>query len=369
MTWEGVGKMKVAIIVPVFCTGGAENMAAQLAVHLDKSKVDVEVISMYPRQGHPFEKKIEEAGIPIHYMDKKGHASLGTMIRLWKCLSRMKPDVVHTHIYATFYAIPWVLTHKAVQVHTIHSCPGNEFSGALDKVLSGMSKMGKMVLVAVSEKNRELARKHYGISQERSCFVNNPVDLDRFRPGETAGHKGVTFINVGRQDNNKNQAMAVRAMQRVLCRVPDARLVLVGSGPCHDELKQMVRQLALENAVALPGECSDPERLLAEADVYLSTSFNEGLPLSMLEAEAAGLPVIATRAGGVGDIVRENGVLIPPGDQEALETQMLRFAEDPQLRRHCAAASVEIVKQFDANACAERYTQIYEQFRPGKQAE
>ena len=90
---------------------------------------------------------------------------------------------------------------------------------------------------------------------------------------------------------------------------------------------------------------------------------------ALLEAEAAGLPVIATCAGGVVDIVRENGVLIPPGDQEALETQMLRFAEDPQLRRHCAAASVEIVKQYDANACAERYTQIYEQFRPGKQAE
>lgn len=361
--------MKVAIIVPVFITGGAENMAAQLAVHLDKSQVDVEVISIYPRQGHPFEKKIEDAGIPIHYMDKRGHASPGAMIRLWKCLSKMKPDVVHTHIYATFYAIPWVLTHKAVQVHTIHSCPGNEFPGVLDKVLSGMSKMKKMVLAAVSEKNRELARDYYNAPESRVFFVNNPVDLERFRPGEAAGRKGVTFINVGRQDENKNQVMAIRAMQRVLSRVPGARLVLVGSGPCHGELKQTVRQLALENAVEILGECGDPERLLAEADVYLSTSFHEGLPLSMLEAEAAGLPVIATCAGGVVDIVRENGVLIPPGDQEALETQMLRFAEDPQLRRRCAAASLEIVKQFDANACAERYTQIYEQFCPGKRAE
>ena len=340
-------------------------MASQLAVHLDRDQVDVEVISMYPRQGHPFEKRIEDAGIPIHYLNKEGKHSFRAMMRLWKLLSQMRPDVVHTHIYATFYAIPWVLTHRVIQVHTIHTCPGHDFPRHLDMLLRGMSKIGKMILVAVSEKNRDLAREHYGISEERACFVNNPVDLERFRPGEAGENAGATFINVGRQDKNKNQAMAIRAMKRVLTEIPDAKLVLVGSGPCHEELKQLTARLCLEDAVDIVGECGDPERLLAKADVYLSTSFNEGLPLSMLEAEAAGLPVISTQVGGIGDIVQDNGVLIPPGDQEALETQMLRFGESPQLRQRCAAASRKIVKRFDADACAEQYTQIYERFRPG----
>ena len=361
--------MKVAMIVPVFLTGGAENMASQLAAHLDRSRVDVEIISMYPRQGHPFEKRIEDAGIPIHYLNKEEKHSFRALMRLWKLLSRMKPDVVHSHIYATFYAIPWVLTHRAVQIHTIHTRPGNGFSRRLDRVLCAMVKIRKMVLVAVSEKNQELAREYYHAPEDRVCYVNNPVDLERFSPGQHREKGGVTFINVGRHDKNKNQAMAIRAMQRVLTQAPDAKLVLVGSGPSHEELKRLVTELSLEHAVRIVGECRDPERFLSEADVYLSTSFNEGLPLSMLEAEAAGLGVISTRVGGVEDIVQENGVLIPAGDQQALEEQMLRFAADPLLRQRCGAASREIVKRYDAAACAEQYLQLYKRYCPEKRAE
>ena len=351
--------MKVAIIVPVFITGGAENMASQLAVRLARDQVDVEVISMYPRQGHPFEKRIEDAGIPLHFMDKTGSRSPGAMARLWKLLSRMKPDVVHTHIYATFYAIPWVLTHRAVQVHTIHTCPGKEFSPTLDAVVWAMTKIKKLVPVAVSPKNRELACAHYHIPEERAFFVNNPVDLERFRPGENRRKSGVTFINVGRQDTNKNQILAVLAMPQVLSQVPEARLVLIGDGPQHEELKREAEALSLGCAVTPPGECADTEKYLWEADVYLSTSDNEGLPLSMLEAEAAGLPVIATNVGGTADIVKDNGVLIAGGNLDALTREMIRFARDSTLRERCGSASLRIVKAYDVAACAEAYTRIY----------
>ena len=327
--------MKTVIIVPVFITGGAENMASQLAVQLYKDGVDVEVISMYPRQDHPFEKNIEEAGIPLHFMDKQSSGSIDALIRLWKCLDKIKPDVVHTHIYATFYAIPWVLLHRAVQVHTIHTCPGKEFHGPLDLPLRFMTKIRKMVLVAVSEKNRELGITHYNVTQEQILCVNNPVDLARFSRKEERQDDDIVFINISRQDKNKNQIMAIRALKNILPQVPNGKLVLIGNGPCHEQLKQEAEALGLGNAVEIPGETTKPEEFLARADVYVSTSNNEGLPLSMLEAEAAGLPVIATKVGGVGDIVKDNGVLLQPEDQETLEKEMIVSLRMPS----CASAA------------------------------
>lgn len=358
MTWEGVGKMKVAIIVPVFCTGGAENMAAQLAVHLDKSKVDVEVISMYPRQGHPFEKKIEEAGIPIHYMDKKGHASLGTMIRLWKCLSRMKPDVVHTHIYATFYAIPWVLTHRAKQVHTIHTKPDEEFPGILFGCLRLCSKLRKLKLVVISKANQQIACKAFRSTPEEYPCVNNPVELSRFYSGQK-NPENVTFVSVGRLNPVKNFSLALRAMPRVLSQVPNARVVIVGDGELAGELREEARELGVAERVIFAGEQSRPEDFLAVADVYLLTSHVEGLPLSVLEAMASGLPVISTNVGGMPDLVKENGTLIGDDDMDALAREMIRFAKDGALRERCGRESLKMVKEYAADRCAKAYLEIY----------
>ena len=86
----------------------------------------------------------------------------------------------------------------------------------------------------------------------------------------------------------------------------------------------------------------------------------------MLEATAAGLPVIATNVGGMGDIVKDNGVLIADDDLQALTEEMLRFARDPALRERCGKASRELVKAYDARACAESYTRIYQNICSGK---
>ena len=352
--------MKVAIIVPVFVTGGAENMAAQLAVHLDKSQVDVEVISMYPRQGHPFEKKIEGAGIPIHYMDKRGHASLGAMIRLWKCLSEMKPDVVHTHIYAAFYALPWVLTHRAKQVHTIHTKPDEEFSGFLRKVLRAFSRLGKLQFVVISRMNQQIACKAFRCGPEEYPCVNNPVEIERFYSGEKEPGM-LTFVSVGRLNYWKNFSLAIRAMPGVLSQIPNARLVLVGDGELAQDLRREAEDLGVQERIIFAGEQARPEDYLARSDVYVLTSHVEGLPLSVLEAMAAGLPVIATNVGGMADLVKDNGALIADDDLQALTREMIRFARDSALRERCGNVSREMVKDYDAKSCARAYTEIYEE--------
>ena len=350
--------MKAVIVVPVFTTGGAENMAAQLAVNLDRSQVEVEVISMYPRQGHIYEKKVEDAGVPIHYLDKQGHASLGAMVRLWKLLSELKPDVVHTHIYAGFYTIPWVLAHRAVQLHTVHNHPQTEFPYLLRQFMWLCSKTGKLKYATISKMNQQLCCEYYHASPERFPYVNNPVETERFyhREGPTGE---IRFISVGRLEPRKNQILAIRAMPEVLRQVPNAKLVLLGDGEDRAMLEGEADSLGVRDAVIFTGNQPKPEDYLAEADVYLITSHMEGLPLSVLEAMAAGLPVIATNVGGMADIVKDNGVLIADDDLQALTREMIRFAGNPAAREQCGNASRELVKAYDARACARAYLNIY----------
>lgn len=350
--------MKTVIIVPVFMTGGGECMAAQLAVHLDRSRMDVEVISMYPRQGHVYEKKVEDAGIPVHYMNKGSGKSITAQVRLWRELSRLKPDVIHGHLYASFYALPWVLTHRAKLVHTIHTKPDEEFSGFLRGILQFFARLGKVQFVVISKINQQIACRAFHCGPQRYPVVNNPVEIERFCRREKNDGR-ITFINVSRLNRDKNLGLIIRAMPGVLAQVPNARLVLVGDGELREALRQEAVRLGVQEQVEFAGEQARPEDFLARADVYVLSSHLEGLPLSVLEAMAAGLPVISTNVGGMADIVKDNGVLIAEGDQEALTREMIRFAQDPALRERCAEASRELVKAYDAKACAEAYTMIY----------
>ena len=153
----------------------------------------------------------------------------------------------------------------------------------------------------------------------------------------------------------------------MLNEVKNAELILVGDGTHHNVLEEEARKMGVQDCVCLMGERSDIPDILAKADVYISTSHREGLPLSILEAMAAELPVIATNVGGCSDIVRDNGVLIEDDDQAALEAAMIKLANDPQMRDKMGYASKKIALEYDAKSCAQKYLEVYrEAIRKGK---
>lgn len=351
--------MKIVILVPALVVGGAETMVARLATSIDCIQNDVQIICTHPKVNSFLERKIEDAGITIHYIEKEKKSNILIMMEVFGLLTRIKPDVVHSHINSTFFALPWIFLHKAKLVHTIHTKPDVEFSRRLTRLLRFATLVGKVVLVAVSRENYAIAKDFYKAKEHQIKYVNNPVDTEYYyhNDGRADGH--IIFINVSRQDSNKNQIMAIRAMADVIKKVPKAKLVLVGDGNQHENLIREREALGLTEIVELPGATKDPKDYLANADIYLSTSHQEGLPLSMLEAMASGLPVIATNVGGVSDIVCGNGVLISDGDLNALVTEMIRFATDRDMAKHCGKQSLEIVKKYDSKICAEAYVKIY----------
>lgn len=352
--------MKIVIFTPGLVTGGAEIMSVRLAVCLKKLNKDVEVISLSKDANDINEKRLIESDIKVNYIDSTSSSKLKRLIKTWKMLSKLKPDVVHSHISGTIYAIPWALFHKVKLVHTIHTKPDVEFPKYILKIFKLLCKINKLTLVAVSRENQLIAQKYYKLSDSKIKYVNNPVEVSCYYKNEYREDNIFTFINVSRQDINKNQILMIKAMEIISKEFENTKLILVGDGNQHTMLKEETLKLGLEDKVWLVGERSDVEKFLSNADVYVSTSHREGLPLSMLEAMASRLPVISTNVGGIPDIVKNNGILIEDDNLEQLVKAMKFMIINIDKLEKYGEESFKIATKFDAITCAKKYIDIYE---------
>jgi glycosyltransferase involved in cell wall biosynthesis len=213
--------------------------------------------------------------------------------------------------------------------------------------------------VFVSDEIRAEAQE-LGLDPGRFVTIRNGVDLARFSGSRESS--GPVVLYVGRLSEEKRPALLVRAFPRVLERVPEARLVLAGPGPLEGELKSLVAELGLEERVALLGARSDVPELHRRARVYALPSASEGSPNALLEALAAGTPVVATDIPGVREIARpeREALLVPRDDPEALARAVVRLLEDPALAARLSAAGRErVAQEFDLERVADRYSELF----------
>ena len=178
--------------------------------------------------------------------------------------------------------------------------------------------------------------------------------------GATEGE--LVIIQVARLDYLKDHVTAIRTFARVVRQVPLARLVLVGDGPERPGVEELVRELELSDRVTVLGTRKDVDRLLYGADLFLLTSISKGIPLTVIEAMAAGLPVVATDVGGLREVVSDGvtGLLAPAKNAVGLADCVRRMADDSELRRSMGAAGRERAKRhFDEPRMAAEYGQIY----------
>jgi glycosyltransferase involved in cell wall biosynthesis len=201
-----------------------------------------------------------------------------------------------------------------------------------------------------------------GIRPERMEKVHNGVDTLRFVPAKKVNvEPQIPIITVGRMDQKKNHMGLLDAFSRLYQTNPNVRLTIVGDGVLRPELERKVRELGLAEVVSMPGVQKDVCSYLQKADLYVSASEAEGLPLSILEAMACGLPVVATDVGGTSEIVHdgENGIVVPKGDPVALEKALEKMVADARMRKEFGEASLRIVQDWSIEACVRGYERLY----------
>lgn len=350
-------KKRLVMLLGGFAIGGAEHMVYELAKHIDKNHYDVTVLCYMPKLNTALEEQVEEI-CPVLYLNESGTIKPGVILKVLNTLRKLKPDVVHSHLGGAGFGAIWaVLTGKQFVV-TAHTKPEKAFSAKIEKIVRLALKRGNTTLVGVSEENKILLKQYFNIDDHKLCCVNNGVDLDRFYR-ET--HEGFTLINVARQDENKNQAALLRCFAKLYEQDKTVKLLLLGDGPLHQELQQQAKDMHISEAVVFTGNVSNTEDYYAVSDLYVQTSHREAMPLSVLEAMAAGLPIVATDVGGLKDVVQDNGILVPDDNEEALYQAIMEiYSQSSEEAKRIEDASRRIVQAYSSEHMAHAYEMIYD---------
>lgn len=348
-----MGKIKVAIVIDSLCVGGAQRVVCELLRNIDYSEFDVSLHCFFGGSDEAFLGLVSKTPARIHMHGEGDRIDFSTGLRMYKTFSKERPDVVHAHLGGVQVSMPWVLMHGRKMLVTLHSTlPAG--LGSTARRLVGLAGHKRVRLVAVSDENHKQACDYLGLEDGQVEEVDNGITLTDYSPCDIDG--APVFINVATQNANKNQALIVRAFERVKAECPEARLILVGDGPLHTEL---VKTTAADPSIELPGALSDVPGALSRANVYVQSSNREGMPMSILEAMACGMPVVSTDVGGIRNVVaEENGALVEAGSEEQLCRAMLAMAS-PGLRHAKGAASLKRAERYSAALMARRYERLY----------
>lgn len=325
-------------------------------------------------------ERAREIGITVEEIPCRGRFDRRTVGHIRRLACDRQADVIHSHGYKpNLYA--WMAFPKGGP-KLITTCHGSGPVARLDneknRVLRLYHQLDRYLLrryhtvAAVSEKERETLLRA-GVPAHKTVIVNNGIRCESFSGVAPAiERRGAHFLvgAVGRLIPLKNPQGFLAAARETVRRFSDAHFVFVGDGPERASLEALRTAWGLESNVRFLGFRDDIPSVYASLDLFVLPSIDEGMPMSVLESMAAGTPVIATRVGAVGKVVRdgETGLLIEPGDQQALNQAIVRLLEDRSLARRLGEAGrIWVNQHFSSAAMARQYIELYESATGGAQ--
>jgi glycosyltransferase involved in cell wall biosynthesis len=329
--------------------------------------------------------RIASAGALVHRLDLKApsdYLALSHLVRRATIVHLVLAYPVGKYqLAAALLAVgartPLVITHQLVI-----DLPSISMSGPRRRFWAlAFRQYGRLARrnIASSRAGQELLLR-YGFPAARTELIYNGADLTRFRPltgaerdrvraamalgGEPWPADAVLACTVARLTPQKGLFDLLDAVPAVLARFRQTRFVIVGDGELREPLTKRIAARGLQGQVRLAGSrpLDEVATWLGASDLFVLSSRYEGLPLALMEAMAAGCPVVATNVGGVGEVVADGsvGFLVPPADPPRLAEAISRIVGDPQARRVMAsAARARVLGSFTVDACYEKTTLIY----------
>jgi len=329
---------------------------------------DVIGAGLYPAMNSSIEAKLAQASIPLWHLGKRPGFDPSLFSALDQVFKKVRPHVVHTHLSVLRYALPGLLRRRVpVVVHTLHNLAQYE-NDAFGRFLQWFAFRRAVLPVAISREVAASVKRVYGI--ECNALVPNciPVaqysrtEADRICWREKEGFRQdvIVFTSVARLDPQKNPFLLVQSFAAL--NDPRTHLVMIGDGTLRSKVAAYIRGCDLEQRVHLLGKRGDIPECLAASDAFVLSSDWEGNPLAVMEAMAAGLPVIATAVGGVPELVASGveGILVPAGNSAALTDALRSLAGDSSRRSEMArAARTKAMSAFNVDRMAQGYAKLY----------
>lgn len=362
--------LNVVHVVRSLEIGGQETILCRLVEALDPRRFACTVVSL--RSGGALVRRLDDAGIPVVCL--RGHDGLQPRLvpELAALAYRLRADVLHTHNFQPFlYAGAASFTRPRARLmataHGFRTWQGFRFPSVSRALFRRAS-----AIVAVTPEMRAYLRER-DVPDDRLRVIVNGVDTATFRPAtdRNAARAALGIAadervigSVGRLSPEKDPENLARAMRVVADRDPRARLLFVGDGPQKAEVEALLLELGLGERARLLGARSDVRGFLDAIDVFCLPSQTEGTSISLLEAMACALPVVATAVGGTPEVVDRGAaaVLVPPGDPGALADALLGVLGDPARARALGErARARVDARFSMRTMAGAYGDLYEE--------
>jgi glycosyltransferase involved in cell wall biosynthesis len=357
MTTSG-RKLRVAHVSWGLNMGGLEKLLVEFARHVDRTRFDLRFISLTERG--MLAGEFERLGWPVIALEEPDGVRPGLVLRLAQVFRRCGADVVHTHDERPLlYGAPGARLARVPRiVHTRHGqkARNSRRQVLLFRLAAGMADR----VVCVSDDAAALTVRQ-GVSPKRVCTIRNGIDLTRF--AYTGPAPGGPVVTVARLSPEKDVETLVRAAALAVRESPSFRLEVAGNGICMPQLQRVVAELGLQGTVRFLGEVRDVPALLGRASLFALSSVEEGISLTLLEAMARGLPVVATRIGGNPEVIAEGetGLIVPARDPAGLAAALLRLQRDPdESRRMGLAGRRRVEEHFDVRRMVAEYEALYE---------
>jgi glycosyltransferase involved in cell wall biosynthesis len=286
------------------------------------------------------------------------------LLELLRLLRRERPHIVHVNSAkaAALGRVAAALARVPIRVYTVHGWAFLAYTGLASAAYRWVERALRpltTVTVCVSENERRAGLAARACAELSTVVIRNGVEpTDSDADGVPSARR--RLVMVGRLQAPKDPLTLVHALATLPERSFEA--LLVGDGPDRATVEEEIGRLGLASAVRLLGERADVPELLRAADIFVLSTRSEGLPLSILEAMAAGLPVVASSVGGVPELVLDGqtGMLVPPGDPDALAAAIERLLEDPGLSgRLGEAGRVRAAEHFDLAAVRQAHLDLY----------
>lgn len=355
----------------------------QFAERLPRDRFALEFILLSGRG--PLADRAERSGVAVTVLHwRRGRSITDRLPDLWRLvrtLRRGRFDIVDAwlfHAYAItsltrpVTGIPVLIAGRRSLSHH------KQAFGRVERWLDRIARRSVDAVIANSDAVRFEVARYEGIDPRRIRVIHNGVDIAApMDPAARAGLRASWSIRpdevlvgcIGNYKSGKGHEMLIRAIARALPMAAGLRLILVGEGPRRAELQRLVDELGLHDAVRLHGAEPDARQIIGAFDIAAQASESEGLPNAVLEAAAAGLPIVATDAGGTAEVLDQGrtGILVPIDDEAAMAESIGRLAADPDLRRSLGeSARTYVQSAFSVDRFVAETAALYEELAASK---
>ncbi len=362
--------VRVMHILGALTGGGAQNLVCSLAPLLEREGAQVAVMTLYPGPV-PFTAD-ERSRLTLIDAHRRGRYDLGVLWRMVRAIRDWRPDIVHTHMHNGKYwgRLAAFLARVPVVVHTDH-LPCREDRNPAEKLVDRLLSVGTARYIAFLEAQRNVLAARERVPPQRIEIILNgihhgraptPADRAWARSELELGDGTFAVFIIGRLCEQKNHQLAIRAAADPQLSDRDLKLVIVGSGEDEQKLRALAHQLHVSDKVHFTGFRADAKQLLAGADVVFMPSLFEGMPLALVEAMGAGIPVITTPWIGAAEFLQTGalGTILSDWQVKTAAKALLDALEHKDGLHSTALKAQEVARErYDITTTAQGHLRMY----------